>query len=66
MKCDILTLETKYHLFIGKRLQPQKNATITNRGGCVPIIFMSEILHHLSGEGDILWLTISSSVRLSG
>jgi hypothetical protein len=31
MKCDILTLETKDHLFIGKRLQLlNKNATITN------------------------------------
>ena len=31
MKCDTFTLETQYHLFIGKRLQLlNKNATITN------------------------------------
>ena len=40
MKCDILTLETKYHLFIGKRLQllnKKRNHHKVNRGGYVLI-----------------------------
>ena len=49
MKCDILTLETKYHLFIGKRLQllnKKRNHHKVNRGGYVIYLVMSEILHH--------------------